>query len=91
MCEGKIEGYWGIKPQVKKLSFPIRGKFQVDLEDGRSILMPISAFPSIKQVPIKERPMWYLMGNGFSWPSCSEVIHIEQVLGDFAKYAHELS
>lgn len=38
----KTEGYWNVKPKIKRLSFPRRGKFQVDLQDGRSILMPIS-------------------------------------------------
>ena len=29
----------------KNVSFPIRGKWQVDLVDGRSIVMPTSTFP----------------------------------------------
>lgn len=85
-----IEGYWNIKPEIKSLSFPKRGKFQVDLKDGRSIIMPISAFPSIKKVPVKERSEWYLMGDGVTWDSCPEVIHIEQILGDYSKFAHEM-
>ena len=36
----KKEGYWNVKPQIKRLSFPKRGKFQVDLQDGRSVVMP---------------------------------------------------
>lgn len=83
------EGFWGIVPQIKSVSFPLRGKWQVDLVDGRSILMPISAFPSLKRVPTKERKNWYLMGGGVTWDSCSEVIHIEQLLGDYKKFAHE--
>ena len=59
----KTEGYWNVKPKIKRLSFPRRGRFQVDLQDGRSILMPISAFPSLKRVPTKERDKWYLMGE----------------------------
>lgn len=85
----RVEGYWQVKPEIKSLSFPKRGKFQVDLKDGRSIIMPISAFPSIKKVPVAERPNWYLMGGGVTWDSCSEVIHIEQILGDYGKYSHE--
>ena len=85
----KTEGYWNVIPKIKRLSFPRRGKFQVDLQDGRSILMPISAFPSLKRVPTKERDNWYLMGGGVTWDSCPEVIHIEQNLGNFQNYAHE--
>ena len=52
------EGYWDVKPKIKALSFPKRGKFEVTLQDGRSITMPISAFPSMKKVPVKERNNW---------------------------------
>jgi hypothetical protein len=83
------EGYWDVVPQIKSISFPMRGKFQVDLQDGRSVVMPISAFPSLKKVPMKERKNWYLIGGGVSWDSCPEVIHIEQILGDYNKFAHE--
>ena len=85
------EGYWDVEPRIKSVSFPRRGKFQVELQDGRVIIMPISAFPSIKKVPSKERENWYLMGGGVSWDSCPEVIHVEQILGDYQKYGHEPS
>ena len=68
------EGYCNVEPKIKTLSFPKRGKFEVTLQDGRSITMPISAFPSMKKVPVKERPNWYL---------------IEQILGNYVNYAHE--
>ena len=29
------EGFWDIVPAIKSVSFPARGKFQVDLKDGR--------------------------------------------------------
>lgn len=85
------EGYWDVEPRIKSVSFPRRGKFQVELQDGRVIIMPISAFPSIKKIPSKERANWYLMGGGVSWDSCPEVIHVEQILGDYQKYGHEPS
>jgi hypothetical protein len=87
----KTEGYWNVTPRIKRLSFPRRGKFQVDLQDGRSIVMPVSAFPSLKRVPVKERDKWYLIGGGVTWDSCPEVIHIEQILGNFQNYSHEIS
>lgn len=82
------EGYWGVTPEIKSVSFPKRGKFQVDLQDGRSIMMPVSAFPCLKHVPTKERQNWYLIGQGVTWDACPEVIHIEQILGDYQKFAH---
>lgn len=85
------EGFWNITPHIKTVSFPRRGKFQVNLQDGRTILMPTSAFPCLKKVPVKERNKWFLMGGGVTWDSCPEVIHIEQILGDYQKYGHEAS
>ncbi|MBQ0019087.1 MAG: DUF2442 domain-containing protein [Bacteroidales bacterium] len=83
------EGYWNVVPQIKSVMFPIRGKWQVNLVDGRSVVMPISAFPCLKKVPVRERSQWYLMGGGVTWDSCPEVIHVEQILGDYQKYGHE--
>ena len=85
----RMEGYWDVEPSIVKVSFPVRGKFQVALKDGRQITMPISAFPSIKKVPVNRRNKWYLMGGGFTWDECPEVIHIEQILGNYAHFAHE--
>ena len=85
-----VEGYWNVVPQIKTVSFPKRGKFQVNLVDGRQVVMPTSAFPSLKRVPVRERKNWYLMGGGVTWDSCPEVIHVEQILGDYQKYAHEI-
>ena len=61
----------------------------VKLEDGRVIIVPLSSFPSIKKVPVKDRSKWYLMGGGVTWDSCPEVIHIEQILGNYHNYQHE--
>ena len=30
-----------------------------------------------------------LLGGGVTWDSCPEVIHIEQLLGDYQKFNHE--
>jgi len=87
MC--KVEGFWDITPKIKKISFPVRGKMAVQLEDGRLITVPISAFPSVRKVPVSERNKWYLTGGGFTWDSCPEVIHIEQILGNYNNYKHE--
>jgi len=84
-----IEGYWNIKPKIKKLDFPTQGKMQVYLEDGRSLLIPLSAFPSIKKIPVNQRKKWYLIGGGVTWDTCSEIVHVEQFLGNYTLYSHE--
>ena len=30
------EGYWNVKPKIKAVSFPKRGKFEVTLQIGRA-------------------------------------------------------
>jgi len=85
----QIEGFWDIKPKIKKISFQIRGKINVFLEDGRNIIIPVSKFPSIKKLTSAQRTKWYLFGNGFSFDDCDEVYHIEQILGNFQVYKHE--
>ena len=85
----KIEGFWESTPNIKNISFPIRGKMQVDLSDGRVIVVPLSAFPSIQKLPKQEREKWFLIGGGISFDKSNEVIHIEQILGNYANYRHE--
>lgn len=43
----------------------------------------------LKRLSVKERENWYLMGGGVTWDSCPEVIHIEQIFGNYQNYAHE--
>ncbi|MBI4645877.1 MAG: hypothetical protein HY738_04590 [Bacteroidia bacterium] len=86
-----IEGYWNKTPKIKTLSFPLRGKMQIDLEDGRCIIVPLIKFPSIKRLNTIQRQKWFLLGNGFSFDDCNEVYHIEQILGNFQNYNHEAS
>lgn len=85
-----MDGYFNIKPEIKKISFEERGKMTVVLKDGRSITVPLSAFPSIKKIPVSKRKDYYLLGNDvFSWRCTNEVFHIEQILGCFDYYGHE--
>ncbi|MBP5319214.1 MAG: DUF2442 domain-containing protein [Paludibacteraceae bacterium] len=84
----KIEGYWDVVPEIKKVTFTIRGKMNVILTDGRVVTVPLSAFPSIKKVKPSERNKYYLIGGGITWDSCPEVIHIEQILGNYNNYRH---
>ena len=89
MKSKNIEGFWDISPKIEKISFQIKGKIEVYLQDGRSIIFPISRFPSIQKLSMAQRTKWYLFGNGFSFDDSNEVYHIEQILGNFQTYQHE--
>jgi len=85
----KADGYWDSIPKIKNISFPVRGRMQVNLKDGRVIVVPLSAFPSIQKLSVQERENWFLIGGGISFDKSNEVIHIEQILGNYANYRHE--
>ncbi|MDD4969246.1 MAG: hypothetical protein PHT07_07420 [Paludibacter sp.] len=85
----KIVGFWDSTPNIKNISFPVRGRMQVDLSDGRVIVVPLSAFPSIQKLSTHEREKWFLIGGGLSFDKSNEVIHIEQIPGNYANYRHE--
>ena len=43
----KVEGFWNVEPKIRKIDFPSRGKIQIDFEDGRRLISPLSAFPNL--------------------------------------------
>ncbi len=87
-----MEGYINIKPAIKKLAFENRGKFELYLEDGRIITVPLSVFPEIKKLNSAQRKKWYIIDDvGFSFDDCDEVYHMEQVLGRFENYKYTFS
>ena len=83
-----LEGFWNKATQLEKISFE-RGSIIVILSDKRKIIVPISFFPSIKRLSMKQRKKWFLFGNGFSFEDSNEVYHLEQILGNYKEYAHE--
>lgn len=83
------QGYFEIRPIIKKIEFVQRGTFSLVLQDGRKVTVPLKAFPTIKKLNAKQRRHWYILDDvGFSFEECDEVFHIEQVLGDFREYKY---
>ena len=85
----QVEGYWDVVPKIQDISFPTPSQLQIVLEDGRIILTPLDRFLSIQKLTPEQRKQWYTYGNGFSFDDADEVIHIEQILGNFDTYRHE--
>ena len=51
---------------IKSLNFSeYRGKLCAVLTDGRVILVPISFFPDIKKLSVKEREDWMILDDQF--------------------------
>jgi hypothetical protein len=56
----------------------------VDLEDGRTITVPIGWYPRILYGTEKERKNWRLIGKGVGihWPDLDEDISVDNLLSD---------
>lgn len=84
-----MEGFIGIHPKIKKIDWKENAYFSIFLEDGRIITVPSKKLPSTKFVKGEERKKYQIIsGNMFTWNSCPEVYHIEQVLGQEKDYGY---
>ena len=55
-----------VKIGIKDMDFTsYRGKFAVSLTDGRVIIVPVSMFPDIKQMPVKRRNEWMILDDQY--------------------------
>ena len=76
MC--KIEN---ISLGIKELDFTHRGKIIAYFTDGRELIVPISCFPEIKELPMKERNKWMILDDQFfTFESLSTVFSISDLL-----------
>ena len=71
-----------IKTGIKRLDFVShRGKMMVYLTDGRQILVPLSFFPDIKLLSVKDRTDWIILDEQFfTFARLSKVFSIEEVM-----------
>lgn len=85
----KTEGFIGVKPEIKKITFTTKGKMGVHLVDGRIVILPLSLFPSINKLDQGQRMNWGIIdSSGFTFEDCDEVYHIEQILGREEDYKY---
>ena len=77
MCKIK-----GVTLGIKDLNFTTyRGKMLVRLTDGRDIIIPVSFFPDIQQMPVKERKKWIILDDQyFTFENMTRVYSIFDLL-----------
>ena len=77
MCKNR-----NISIGIKKLDFTTyRGKMLVYLTDGRQVIVPLSFFPDIKKLTLKERSSWIILDDQFfTFAKLSKVYSIEEVM-----------
>ena len=84
-----MEGFVKIKPNIKKITFEQRGKMSIYLLDGRTVIVPVASFPSIKKLKESDRKHYTIIDNQlFTFDKSNEVFHLEQVLGRENEYAY---
>ena len=54
----------------------------VELNDGRSLSVPLSWYPRLEHASIEERNEWELIGSGYGihWPKIDEDISVEALI-----------
>ena len=57
--------------------------FVVDLQDGRSLTVPLEWFPLLRDATPEQRARWELIGSGIGihWPDLDEDISVAGLLG----------
>ena len=71
-----------IKTGIKKLDFVAhRGRMTVYLTDGREVIVPLSFFPEIKKLPLKERNNWIILDDQFfTFTTLSKIFSIKDIM-----------
>lgn len=55
-----------VKIGIKDIDFiSHRGKFSVSLTDGREIIVPVSMFPDIQRLSVKQRNEWMILDEQY--------------------------
>ena len=67
---------------IKKLDFKVkRGAMAAYLTDGREVIVPVSHFPDIKHLSMKEREDWMIMDDQyFSFENLSKIYSVKDLL-----------
>ncbi len=70
------------KVGIKNLDFTEhRGKMTVSLTDGRQLIVPLSLYPDIRKLSLKERTKWIILDDQFfTFESLSRVFSITEVM-----------
>jgi len=71
-----------VKVGIKRLDFGNhRGKRAVYLTDGREVIVPLTMFPDIKNLPMKKRQEWMVLDDQFfTFEHLSNVYSVKDVM-----------
>lgn len=72
----------GVTTGIKNLDFAKnRGKMAVSLSDGREVIVPLSMFPDIKKMSLKDRDGWMILDDQFfTFEKLTKVFSLSDIL-----------
>ena len=79
----------GFNTQNKEYFLSGTGKDAGRVDGWKSHCSSIIRFSEHTKAITQEREKWFLIGGGISFEKSNEVIHIEQILGNYTRYMHE--
>ena len=70
------------RPRARAISF-VPDAFVVDLQDGRSLTVPLEWFPRLRDATPEQRSRYEFSGHGYGihWPEIDEDISVPGLLG----------
>ncbi len=87
-----MQGFFHTRPVITALDVEDPATLGFTLADGRSIRVPITAFPSVEALSLEERKNWMVLDDQmFTFAECDDVFHIEQVLGKETQYEYRFA
>ena len=67
--------------RIKKMNFEIPGKISLQLEDGRTIIVPLKYFPELQKMPVEKREKCTIVDdNILLFPYADSVYHLDDFM-----------
>jgi hypothetical protein len=72
---------------IEKIDFNLRGKINLNLVDGRQLIVPIKYFPELKRLPLAQRKKYTIVDDRtILFVFANSVYHLEDFMGLESKW-----
>lgn len=85
-----MQSFRTIKPIIERISFRKQGYMAIELEDTRTVLIPLIHFPGIAALTSKQRRQYQILDDTIlMFRDDDEVYHIQDFLGTYETNAYQ--
>lgn len=85
-----MQSFKTTKPVIERISFRKQGYMAIELEDGRTVLIPLIHFPGIASLTPKQRRQYQILDDTIlMFRDDDEVYHIQDFLGTYETNAYQ--